>query len=47
MLKYKFKYVLIGASGVGKSSIVNKFVYNKFDYKHESTIGIDFSVKNI
>lgn len=27
--EYMFKYVIIGDSGVGKSSVIHHFIYNK------------------
>lgn len=37
------KTIVIGESGVGKTSIVRKLVKNEFDENEESTIGCDFS----
>ena len=42
-----YKIVLVGDSCVGKSSIVNKFVYNSFQKYQETTIGASFAAKNI
>jgi small GTP-binding protein len=39
---YIFKYIVIGDSGAGKTSLCNSFVQNKFDPYHDPTIGIDF-----
>ncbi|KAM8719880.1 hypothetical protein ACLKA7_006009 [Drosophila subpalustris] len=36
------KLLIIGESGVGKSSLVRRFVENKFDENHDVTIGMDF-----
>ncbi|XP_034489594.1 ras-related protein Rab-18 [Drosophila innubila] len=36
------KLLIIGESGVGKSSLVRRFVENKFDDNHDVTIGMDF-----
>jgi small GTP-binding protein len=35
----KFKLVLIGNSGVGKSSIIQRIIYNMFQFNNPSTIG--------
>ena len=36
---YEIKIVLLGEEAVGKSSLVNKFCYNKFEERHQTTIG--------
>ncbi|GFH49374.1 Rab5 family GTPase [Chaetoceros tenuissimus] len=41
------KVVLLGNSGAGKSSIAQRFVYNKFNVYNESTIGASFFSKKI
>lgn len=43
----KLKIILLGSCGVGKTSIINKFVYNKFIIDHEMTIGVDIFTKDI
>ncbi len=42
---YRIKFIMIGNYGVGKSSIVNRYISNTFNPCHISTIGIDFGVK--
>lgn len=44
---YLFKYLLIGDSGVGKTSIMLRFVDDQFNSRFMSTIGIDFKIKII
>ena len=44
---YLFKLLIIGDSGVGKSSILNRFTDDTFNPAFISTIGIDFKVKTI
>lgn len=44
---YVIKVLLIGSSGVGKSSISNQFVESKFEQLNVQTIGIDLRIKKI
>ena len=39
---YLFKYIIIGDSGVGKSSILQNFKTSKFDANSPSTVGIEY-----
>jgi small GTP-binding protein len=43
----RLRIVLIGNSGVGKSSFLTKFVENSFDTTMTKTIGIDFKTKTL
>ncbi|PVU97261.1 hypothetical protein BB561_000684 [Smittium simulii] len=45
--QYQFKLVLLGESAVGKSSLVLRFVKDKFDEYKESTIGAAFLTKTL
>ena len=42
-----FKLVIVGNSGVGKSSLVSRFADDKFEPSYISTIGVDFLVKTL
>ncbi|XP_072841722.2 EF-hand calcium-binding domain-containing protein 4A [Pogona vitticeps] len=42
-----FKVVFLGNSGVGKSSFIHRFCYNRFLAEINSTIGIDYQVKSL
>mmetsp|Transcript_346 Transcript_346/g.1208 ORF Transcript_346/g.1208 Transcript_346/m.1208 type:complete len:212 (+) Transcript_346:73-708(+) len=45
--EYRFKVIVVGDSGAGKTSIIRRYVQDKFVASYKSTIGLDFSVKNI
>lgn len=45
--KPAIKVVLLGNSGAGKTSIAQRFVYNKFNHYSESTIGASFFTKHM
>ena len=39
------KLAIIGTAGVGKSSIINRFIKDEFDSKINSTFGANYSKK--
>jgi small GTP-binding protein len=41
------KVCMLGTFGVGKTSLVRRFVYNRFDEKYLSTIGVQISQKQL
>ncbi|XP_071912635.1 ras-related protein Rab7-like isoform X1 [Coffea arabica] len=41
------KIIVIGDSGVGKTSLMNQYVHKKFTHQYKATIGADFSTKEI
>lgn len=43
----KYKIVFLGDLSVGKTSIINQFMYGTFDPVHQPTIGIDFLSKTM
>ena len=45
--EYIFKIILIGSSGVGKSSILQRYIQKTFNDSYTSTIGVDFFMKTI
>jgi len=44
---YLFKVVIIGDTGTGKTCLTERFTKNKFNYSHDSTIGVDYDTKII
>ncbi len=44
---YLFKVLLIGNSGVGKSSLLMRFAEDVFSDNHIMTIGVDFKIKTV
>ena len=47
MSEINLKILLIGDTSVGKTSILSKYIDDKFDEVHISTIGVEFKVKNL
>ena len=43
----EIKVILLGDSGVGKSSIINRYINNEFNEHSESTLGSNFCVQEI
>jgi Ras-related protein Rab-6A len=43
----KYKIVFLGDQGVGKTSIITRFMYDSFDKLYQATIGIDFLSKTM
>ncbi|MBD3194563.1 MAG: GTP-binding protein [Candidatus Lokiarchaeota archaeon] len=46
-ITYKFKILLLGDPAVGKTSLLVRFIEDKFDEKYIATIGVNFMVKNL
>ncbi len=45
--QYNFKIAVIGASGVGKTSLINQFILKKFAKDYISTIGVNILLKDL
>ena len=45
--EFLFKILLLGDSGVGKSSIILRYIENNFSQNLMNSIGVDFKLKNI
>lgn len=44
---YAFKFILIGESGVGKSSLIERYINKHFVYVSDVTIGVEYRYKII
>jgi Ras-related protein Rab-7A len=47
MSKQLQKIIILGAQGVGKTSLMERFVAQKFSSSYKATIGADFSTKDV
>ena len=47
MVAFKFKLLLLGAAGVGKTSLLLRFINDMFDDDYAATIGAQFLTKNV
>jgi len=45
--KVLLKVIILGDSGVGKTSLMNRYVNNKFSNQYKATIGADFLTKEV
>ena len=44
---YKMQFIIIGDSGVGKTSFMDRFVEGNHQVSYNATVGIDFKVKRM
>ena len=44
---FLFKYIIVGDASVGKSNLLMRYVHNQFTDEYQSTIGVEFGIKNI
>ena len=42
---YLLKFIIVGDSSVGKSNLLMKFAYNKFNEDYQATVGVEFACK--
>ena len=45
--KSMLKVIILGDSGVGKTSLMNQYVNRKFSTQYKATIGADFLTKEV
>jgi len=43
----RFKVILIGDAAVGKTSLLQRFIHNRFTTEYNCTIGVDYWVKSL
>ena len=43
--EFKFKVVVVGDSGVGKTNLIHRFVKNNFSENTKATVGVEFLSK--
>ena len=44
---YRFKVILLGDIAVGKTSILSRFVDNKFTNEYKCNVGVEYKVKSL
>jgi small GTP-binding protein len=44
---YAIKFIVVGDVGVGKTSLISRFITGQFNPHHEFTVGIEYGGKNI
>ena len=44
---YLFKIIIIGDSGIGKSSVLFRFADDVYNESYITTIGVDFKIKTV
>ena len=44
---YLFKFIIVGDSSVGKSNLLLRYLYDKFEEDYHATIGVEFGAKNL
>lgn len=47
MVDFQFKIILIGAGSVGKTSLIDRFINDKFESSYKMTMGVDLLTKQI
>ncbi|MHA1313516.1 MAG: Rab family GTPase [Candidatus Helarchaeota archaeon] len=45
--QYTMKLTVVGDEGVGKTSLIKRYIEDRFNSEYISTIGVDFLVKNV
>jgi small GTP-binding protein len=45
--RHQFKVLMLGDSCVGKTALLNRFVYDRYNMNFHATIGIDYRFRNV
>ena len=45
LIYYEFKLILLGDSGVGKTSLLNRYMDQPFIFNQSCTVNVDFKIK--
>ena len=46
-LLISYKILIIGDAGIGKTSLIHRYISNEFEENYESTVGLDFQTKKV
>lgn len=44
--EFKYKIIVVGDSGVGKTNLIQRFINNSFSHDTKATVGVEFKSKN-
>jgi Ras-related protein Rab-6A len=44
---YSFKFIIVGEAGSGKTSLMNRFINDKFDKNYDITVGIEMGFSTV
>ena len=47
LIYYEFKLILLGDSGVGKTSLLNRYMDQPFIFNQSCTVNVDFKIKSL
>eukprot|EP01130_Rhizamoeba_saxonica_P000485 TRINITY_DN1045_c0_g1_i1.p1 TRINITY_DN1045_c0_g1~~TRINITY_DN1045_c0_g1_i1.p1 ORF type:complete len:213 (+),score=45.58 TRINITY_DN1045_c0_g1_i1:313-951(+) len=47
MEELRLKVIVVGSLGTGKTSLIQRYVYNNYSQNYKSTVGVDFAYKQV